>query len=108
MDEEDVYVNADGCISDHPKPKYRVVTSNLAVRFYVKDGWTRELLESLLVRGKIVNDSHFGEPGNDDYYSTYRSAMFDMATLMAVISHVKRTFNDYPDLCDEDFLLKYI
>lgn len=80
--------------------KKPIRTSNLAMRFYVHDGWTKEELDSLCVRGE-VKCFH-----PDDRYPYFtldhnQASRFDAEKLLERTSEIDRAFPDqevYSDL----------
>lgn len=80
-----------------------VHTSNLALRFYKSDGWTRECLEQYLVSGEIKDTQ--GLPHLDSVETAYfilsPYSRLDILRLYEdQVSRVVRTFNDNPELSD--------
>ena len=63
---------------NQPKP---VVISSLAVRFYSAHGWTRELLEQYVVRGRL-EEKHFNFGKDDPYWIPDVGCDMDVRRLM--------------------------
>lgn len=94
-----------------------VVTTNLTMRFYRKDGWTEELLRELVVRQQFE-----GEPfrffddqidGHDmAYWIPEVGTFLDVDRLLAdegfkdFSIKVNRTFDDHPEETDLEHLRK--
>jgi len=87
-----------------------VRSSNLALRFYKRDGWLRETLEVYLIQGRILDtqDLH-GDSVDDAYFIFDRGSKVDMKSLyLAEVSEVERRFNDYPEETDLEFLERMV
>jgi hypothetical protein len=86
--------------------KKPIHSSNLALRFYLHDGWTKEELDSFCIRGE-VNCFH---PGDHEPYfvldHTKRSA-FDIPKLYEKCSKLYRAFDDYPNESDVQFMKRF-
>ena len=67
--------------------------SNLAMRFYLRDGWTRDELASLIVKGKLHDP--FPQDKEDGYFILEVGGAFDVKKLAERISEVRHTFNDH-------------
>jgi hypothetical protein len=82
--------------------KKRVSSSNLALRFYKGDGWTRECLEKYLTRGKLLDTAEtHGDKPESAYFILDVGAALDMPKLYAEqVSEVHRAFNDHPQMSD--------
>lgn len=74
-------------------------SSSLALRFYKSDGWSRELLESMLVAGALAEQ----EKG-DEYFILQVGGRLDMQKLLTVTTKVVRRFDDRPEESDASFL----
>ena len=86
--------------------KKRVSSSNLALRFYKSDMWTREDIEPYLLRGKLGDtaESH-GDGPEWAYYILEVHSKLDMKKFYKEkVSEVYRAFNDYPNMTDLEFL----
>jgi hypothetical protein len=89
--------------------KKRVSSSNLALRFYKMDGWTREVLEKYLIKGSL-QDTEFThhDHGVNAYYILKVGSRLDMQRLYdEQVSEVDRAFNDYPSQSDLQFMESY-
>jgi len=65
----------------------RVITSHLAMRFYVHDGWTQEILDSITVKGRCTM------PHPEDvqpYFILPVGSSLDMDKLMKLVTSVTR------------------
>jgi len=86
--------------------KKRVSSSNLALRFYKRDGWTREDLELYLIRGSIEDTSEYH--GDSDYFAYYilsiASSLDMKAFYQEKVGEVHRAYDDYPHMTDLEFL----
>lgn len=82
----------------------KIVCTNLALRFYTSEGWTKEILQSCLINGEIKMP--FIEDASP-YYISEVGSVFDIDLLMKHCTEVHRVFNDYPHLSDKEFLTKY-
>lgn len=80
----------------------RVATSHLAMRFYVEDGWTQELLDSITVEGKCKM------PFPEDkraYFILPIDSRLDMDKLMSLVTKVDRwSSNAEPAKTDREYL----
>ena len=89
--------------------KKRVSSSNLALRFYKSDGWTRECLEKYLIKGSLKDtaETHQYEDHNS-YYILDVYAKLNMKNLYEnEVGEVCRAFNDYPNETDLQFMERY-
>lgn len=86
--------------------KKRVSSSNLALRFYKSDGWTREDIEPYLIRGRLEDTEEMhGDREDFAYYRLEPYSRIDMKKFYAEkVSNVFRAFDDYPNMSDLDFL----
>lgn len=86
--------------------KKRVSSSNLALRFYKCDGWTREDLEPYFIRGTLEDTEEMH--GDREDFAYYRLAVYsrlDMKKFYSEkVSEVYRAFDDYPNMTDLEFL----
>jgi ribosomal protein S18 acetylase RimI-like enzyme len=86
--------------------KKEVHSSNLALRFLKRCGWTKETLEQYLIRGKLIDtqESH----DDDEYWAYYIldvGSRLDMKKLYEEqVSVVYRAFDDYPNMTDLEFM----
>lgn len=86
-----------------------VVTSNLAIRFYVRHGWSKELIEPLIKSSMVVPALQLKDP-NEKFWSYWVpevGTVLDIKKLMKVVTTVDRTFDDHPNETDEQFLQHY-
>lgn len=81
-------------------------SSNLALRFYESDGWTKELLESMLTCGDLIEQ----EIGLSDekYFILSVGSRFDIEKLLSVYTKLVRAFDDYPNESDKSFMLRHM
>ena len=94
--------------------KKPVRSSSLAIRFYVSDGWTGQILSSFLNE----HENAFGEPWllvpfieDDNPYFTYRlgsASRLDFDKLMEHVGQVDRMFNENPNETDREFIERMI
>lgn len=84
--------------------KKTVRSSNLALRFYMNDGWTREELEDCLETGRIIVNGDFGSELDIPYYMLDVGSRFDLEKLMPLVGKVERAFDDYPWQTDREFI----
>jgi len=87
-------------------PNGKVVrSSNLALRFYVSDGWTKEELMELLVGD--TGDFLIRPMDPEPYYILTVGSRLDPEKLLAKTSKLVRAFNDHPWQSDLQFMMKY-
>jgi len=77
------------------------VASNLAMRFYISDGWTKEELDECCVQGCF--DNNWPDDANP-YYILNRQGSYDVEKLLAKISKIRRAFPEQHDLTDRELL----
>ena len=66
-------------------------TSNLAMRFYVSDGWTKEELDACIVRGEFI----IAHPEDSrPYFSIAPYDRYDATKLLVKISEIRRGFSN--------------
>jgi hypothetical protein len=90
--------------------KKRVSSSNLALRFYKFDGWTREVLESYLTKGELIDTqfSHHKDKPDEAYFILKPYSVLDMKRLYdEQVAEVHRAFNDYPHDTDLQFMERH-
>lgn len=78
-------------------------TSNLALRFYVRDGWTKEELDAVCTVGSV----HCAHPNDEFPYFTLNygeHSRFDCKKLLALADGVERRYDDRPGDTDLEFL----
>ena len=77
--------------------------SSLAARFYVKDGWSTEILNNYLVEGKFVENKLFEET----YYILSVGSKYDVKKLLADFPYLEiRCLYGDVDVSDREKLLK--
>jgi hypothetical protein len=75
--------------------------ASLAIRYYVKDGWTIEELRECLVRG----DFHFPFPDDKDpYFLLKQGGAIDVDKMLEKISGILRHFYEQFDKTDKELL----
>jgi hypothetical protein len=86
--------------------KKTVCSSNLSLRFYKEDGWTRECLEKYLIRGEISDtEITHGDDPEFAYYILKTNSKLDMKRLYEEqVGRVDRAFDDYPTMTDLQFM----
>lgn len=96
-------------MSDGTTTKKIVRSSNLALRFYKHDGWTRECLEQYLVAGKIMDTAlMFQDRPEEAYFLLDVGSRFDMQRLYEnEVSDVVRRFDDDPSETDFHFMERF-
>jgi len=80
-----------------------VRTSNLAMRFYKKDGWTDDVLVSLIDRDSHSAGFKYFDDA-DPYWIPEVGTKLNIDSLMKLVTEVKRGFNDYPLQSDREHL----
>lgn len=77
-------------------------TSNLALRFYLKDGWTKEELDGCCSQGEVnihtITDEY-------PYYILDPGASFDTDKLLAITAKVHRAFEDQERYSDKELIV---
>ena len=89
----------------------RINSSNLALRFYASEGWTLELLNSLVTKGAIKKHPSFDKDeaeGWGGYYLPDTGTQMNIPELMKHVTSVHRAFDDYPTDTDEQFIKKML
>jgi hypothetical protein len=81
-----------------------VSASSLALRFYAKDGWTLEELESLTEKN---NGFHYWEKDFEPYYIANPGTVFDVEALASVTSEIKKAFDDKPNETIEECIKRF-
>ncbi len=90
----------------------RVRTSNLSIRFYAADGWTRDAVVACLRESFsdcVIQDKIY--PYSDYSDLTYFIAppdTLDIDRLCRVVTSVARGFDDYPKETDREHLVRHI
>jgi hypothetical protein len=75
------------------------------------NGWTLELLNSLVTRGKIIAHPHFDkdeESGFGGYYIPEAGTQMNIPELMKHVTSVHRAFDDHPEDTDEEFIARML
>lgn len=83
--------------------KRPIRAGNLTLRFYAREGWTKEALDALCLRGEVRCHSPNDE---DPYYTLAREqgSRFDCERLLECCSSLHRAFDDYPNESDLEYL----
>ena len=76
-------------------------SSNLALRFYISDGWTKKELDKLCSKGEV---KCFFPADLDTYFTLTQGSRFNTTLLLDSCSTLVRTFNDYPSESDREFI----
>lgn len=87
-----------------------VHSSNLALRFYRSEGWTLEILNKYLTKGKFADThlSHHKDPLEHSYFILEVRSTLDIAKLYEEqVSRVVRAFDDYPYDTDVEFMERF-
>lgn len=82
----------------------KVVTTNLTIRFYKADGWTFDILVSLLDRLNQEPFIYFIDQSNEYWIPTVGTKL-NIDKLMKKVTRVQRTFDDYPNQTDREHLM---
>lgn len=69
----------------------KIRSSHLALRFYIHDGWSRKILEPLVIKGKIIHQESFGA----DYYIPEIGTELDMENLFKLVTSVQTYDNKF-------------
>jgi len=72
------------------------------MRFYLHDGWTKEELESLMVKGKLHDP--FPGDGDNGYYLLQVGGAFDIEKLTGKVSEIFHTFGDHKGKSIQDIV----
>lgn len=88
------------------RTKKEVSSSNLALRFEKSQGWTRQILESYLTKGKILDtEILMGDRRDDAYFILDVGSALDLDRLYEDhVGKVYRAFDDYPEMTDLEFM----
>jgi hypothetical protein len=83
-----------------------VRSSNLALRFYKRDGWLKETLETYLSQGSLIDSElRFGDAHDEAYFVFEPGAKVDVKSLyFGEVAEVDRQFDDRPEETDLEFL----
>lgn len=86
--------------------KKHVSSSNLALRFYKSDGWTKECLEQYLLSGDLLDTEEMhGDKPKEAYFILNVGARLNMSKLYdQEVSSIFRAFNDHPEMTDLQFM----
>jgi hypothetical protein len=76
-------------------------SSNLALRFYLTDGWTKDELDECCVTGEV---KCFFPDDPSPYFSLTVGSFFDCFMLLDKASRVDRLFDKYTHMSDIQFL----
>lgn len=82
-----------------------IYSSNLILRFYINDGWTKEELDKFCTKGEV----HCFHPYDKHPYFTLdhrKGSAFDAVKLSAA-SKLVRSFDDYPNITDVKFIERH-
>lgn len=83
----------------------KVVTTNLAIRFYKRDGWTEPDLLSLVEDSVLDQSFKFFDDGDMAYWVPYAGVKMDIEKMLKQHNPVViRTFNDFPNQSDLEHL----
>lgn len=83
-----------------------ISSSNLTLRFYVRNGWTKEELDDCCTKGEV----YMAHPDDIDPYYTLdpkQGSAFDIKKLLSLASEVVRAFDDRPWETDEEFCERF-
>jgi len=83
--------------------KKAIKSSNLALRFYIRDGWSKEELDKCFTKGGVVN-AH--PQDTDPYYVPDVGSHFDTKELIKRMSTLHRRFDDHPADTDAEFMVR--
>lgn len=90
---------------DKPLEKKRISSSHLALRFYLRDGWTEEVVKSFLIKGDIRKSAHFDEEEyHFRYYSFEVGSSFDVKKVLWHCSDLERYPGYKGNETDEEYL----
>jgi len=76
---------------------------SLAMRFYVRHGWTKEELDACCTRGEF--NIHFPQDV-DQYYTLDIASSYDVDKLLPLISKIDRMFGEQHDKTDRELLIE--
>ena len=87
-----------------------VSSSNLALRFYKRDGWERPTLHKYLKRGGIIDSEfHFKDPHDMAYFIFELGSDVDVVALYdCEVLAVKRMFDDNPSENDLEYMQRML
>ena len=85
--------------------KKRVQSSHLALRFYKHDGWTKEILDPYLIRGRVIDQREGQEVRNYFWLDHEQNSALDMDRLLSEqISEVRRWYDGPPRESEIEYL----
>ena len=82
-------------------------TSNLAMRFYVHDGWTLEELNEVLIKGSFHLMKIEQDPNDPSYYVLDAHSTVDVDKLDKKVSIIKKAFDDYPNETNKECIKRF-
>lgn len=90
--------------------KRPVCSSNLCLRFYKSAGWNEAFLNKYVLSGKIIKHPRWYEDEEIfRYYIPKFGTILDIDRfLKEAVSVVHRTFNDYPNESDKEFIKRML
>tara|TARA_Y100000034_G_C6906825_1_gene421129 strand:+ start:3110 stop:3385 length:276 start_codon:yes stop_codon:yes gene_type:complete len=90
--------------------KKTVIGTNLTIRFYLKDSWSKEILDKYIVDRNLCRVENQTDLEGKMQYFTYSNLSFiDFDSLYSnEIGDVIRTFDDDPSLSDREYLSSFI
>lgn len=85
--------------------KKPVYSSHLALRFYLRDGWSLKELEKYIVSGSFIDtrDSH-GDSDQSSYFTPSVGTVLDCRRLVEEISKLQRWYQGPPKESDLEYL----
>ena len=86
----------------------KVVTTNLAIRFYAVDGWTEKKVLALNPDNTPDDFRHFDAGTKLAYWVPHPGTKIHINRLMEVVTAVQRTYNDYPWESDQEHLARFL
>lgn len=81
-----------------------ISSSNLSLRFYLSDGWTKENLSAYLYKGSVS----IKHPEDINPYFTLDPLGSLNLERMSREHSLKRAFDDYPEEADFEFMKKHV
>lgn len=89
--------------------KKPIRSSNLMLRFYVSDGWTKEELEECTIHRALIKGSvSIKHPEDKDpYFTIDDDSHWNYEKLLSKCSKLHRAFDDYPHESDLEFMRKH-
>jgi len=92
----------------------KAIASSLTIRFYQRHGWKKEILldcikEEHKVNGQLYIYDPF--PSDENPYWTFTPGARDVINFDKLMTHItilERTYNDFPNDNDKDFIRKFI